>query len=135
MIDYENYVFSSVATALRAKFTNIFLSTDFAAIPPSFPAVMGTEVDNSTFRRSLDSSAVENHARVLWQWEVVSNLVSGRKAQCKEILAEIDSQMQSLGFVRMGSSPAVIPYEGSSRYRMVARYRGTISSSGTIYRG
>lgn len=134
MINVENEVFSTVATALRNEITGIFVSGEAIAAPSSFPAVTLVEDDNSTYLRSLDSSGHENHAQIMCTVNVYSNKSSGKKSECKSIMAIIDDEMQDMGFVRIGSSPAEVPNADKTIYRMVARYRATISKDKTIYR-
>lgn len=135
MIDCENEVFSVVSAALRLKYPNMNPSSgENQPTPADMPAAVGREMDNSTYLRSLDSSGQENHATVMWQWEAYSNLGSGKKKQTRAIMAIIDGEMQDMGFVRIGSSPAEVPNADKTIYRMVARYRATVSKDKTIHR-
>lgn len=134
MINIETEVFSTVATALRAQFSGIFVAGEAVAAPSTFPAVTLVEEDNSTYQRSLDSSGQENHAQLMYSCNVYSNKSAGKKAECKAILAVIDTEMFGMGFVRVGSSPMEVPNANGAIYRMVARYRATISKDKTIYR-
>ena len=134
MINVENEVFSTVATAIRSDFTGIFVSGEAVAAPSSFPAVTLVEDDNSTYQRSLDSSGQENHAQVMYSCNVYSNKSAGKKAECKAILAVIDAEMFGMGFLRVGSSPMEVPNANGAIYRMVARYKATISKDKAIYR-
>lgn len=134
MINIESEVFNTVATALRAEFTGIFVSGEAVAAPSSFPAVTIVEDDNSTYTRTLDSSGQEKHAQIMYTVNVYSNKSSGKKTECKTIMAIIDDEMQDMGFVRKGSSPAEVPNADKTIYRMVARYRATIDPDKIIYR-
>lgn len=134
MVDIENEVFSTVATALRAEFGGIFVAGEAVAAPSSFPAVTLVEDDNSTYQRSLDSSGQENHAQLMYSCNVYSNKSAGRKTECKAILAVIDAEMFGMGFLRVGSSPMEVSNANGAIYRMVARYRATISKDKVIYR-
>lgn len=134
MINIETEVFSTVATALRAEFSGIFVAGEAVAAPSSFPAVTLVEDDNSTYQRSLDSSGQENHAQLMYSCNVYSNKSAGKKAECKAILAVIDTEMFGMGFLRVGCSPMEVPNANGAIYRMVARYRATISKDKTIYR-
>ena len=134
MIDCESEVFSTVATALRASISGIFVSGEAVAAPASFPAVTLVEMDNSIYMRTMGLSRIENHASIMYQAECYSNLSSGKKAQCKAIMAIIDTEMQKLGFVRIGSGPMALPNADATKYRMVARYRAVISKTGSIYK-
>jgi hypothetical protein len=135
VIDCENEVYSTVVAALRAKYPSMNPSSgEKQPTPADMPAAVGREMDNSTYLRSLDSSGQENHATVMWQWEAYSNKSSGKKSECKSIMAIIDDEMQDMGFVRIGSSPAEVPNADKTIYRMVARYRATVSKDKTIHR-
>ena len=48
MIDIENRVFNTVATALRAEYPGIFVSGDAVAAPKTFPAVTLALVTDTT---------------------------------------------------------------------------------------
>ena len=135
MVDVENEVYSTVVAALRAKYPNMNPSSgEKQPTPADMPTSVGREMDNSTYSRSLDSSGKENHATVMWQWEAYSNKSVGRKTECKAIMAIIDDEMQDMGFLRVGSAPMETPNADVSIYRMVARYRATISTDKIIYR-
>ena len=131
MINVENIVFNTVANALRDEFSNIFVSGENIAAPSSFPAATIVEMDNSVYEWSIDSSSPENHAVLMYQVDAYSNKTSGRKAETKKIIANIDSTMLELGFVRVSCSPMV--NIDSSIYRMVARYRAVGSTKKIIY--
>lgn len=134
MINIETEVFSTVATALRAQFSGIFVAGEAVAAPSTFPAVTLVEEDNSTYQRSLDSSGQENHAQLMYSCNVYSNKSAGKKAECKAILALIDAEMFGMGFLRVGSSPTEAPNANGAIYRMVARYRATVSKNHIIHR-
>lgn len=135
MINIEPEVFTTVATALRNEFTGIYVSGEYIPAPPRFPAVILAEDDNSTYQRTLDSSGTENHAQLLYTANVYSNKASGAKAECKSIMSVIDAQMTGLGFVRVGCNQAIeVPNVDQSIYRMVARYRTTVSKDNILYR-
>ena len=134
MINVENEVFSTVATALRAEYPDMNPLSEAVAAPSSFPAVTLVEQDNSTYQRSLDSSGREKHAVVMYEANAYSNLGSGKKKQTRAIMAIIDDEMQGMGFVRIGSSPAEVPNADKTIYRIVARYRATVSKDKTIFR-
>ena len=133
MIDIENAVFNRVATKVREVFPNIFMVGEYVHSPSSFPAVSLIETDNSTFVNTIDSGSNENHANVMYEVNVYSNKAAGKKSECKAIIALIDEEMLAMGFSRSTLTPVPNEYD-STIYRMVARYRATVSSDNTIYR-
>ena len=133
MIDIEIAVFNRVATKVREVFPGIFIAGEYVKSPSSFPAVSLVEMDNSTRIETIDSGSNENHANVMYEVNVYSNKVTGKKSECKEILALIDKEMLAMGFSRNTLTP--VPNENDSTiYRMVARYRATVSYDHTIFR-
>ena len=133
MIDIESVVFNQVATKVREVFPNIFMVGEYVHSPSSFPAVSLIETDNSTFVNTIDSGSNENHANVMYEVNVYSNKTAGKKTECRDILALLDEEMLAMGFSRSTLTPVPNEYD-STIYRMVARYRATVSSDNTIYR-
>jgi hypothetical protein len=133
MIDIENQVFDRVATRVREQFPDIFMVGEYVMSPPSFPAGSLVEMDNSTRETTIDSGSNENHANVMYEANVYSNKTTGKKSECKAILALIDEEMTAMGFVRSTLTPVPNEYD-STIYRMVARYRAAVSTDHKIYR-
>lgn len=133
MIDIESEVFNIVSKATRVKYPKIYMTGEYVKSPPSFPCVSLIETDNQIYRNTRDSGNIENHAQVLYEVNVYSNKTSGKKAECKAIIAFIDTQMEALGFTRTLMNP-VPNEEDATVYRMVARYRAIVSKEKVIYR-
>jgi hypothetical protein len=133
MIDIENPVFDRVVTRVREVFPDIFMTGEYVKSPPSFPAGSLAEMDNSTRIETIDSGSNENHANVMYEVNVYSNKTTGKKSECKAIMALIDEEMLAMGFSRSTLTP--VPNENDSTiYRMVGRYRATVSSDLKIFR-
>lgn len=133
MIDIENEVFSTVASVVRAVYSDIYMVGEYVKTPPQFPCVSLVEMDNQSYQATEDSGSLENHASVMYEMNVYSNKSVGKKAECKAIAALIDEQMLALGFARTMLQP--IPnLDDATIYRMVGRYSAVISKNKTIYR-
>ena len=128
MIDAETEIFSEISTVLRETYSSIFVTGEYVSSPSSFPCVSIVEEDNQVWKNTRDSSNDEVHVQVIYEVNVYSNKTSGKKSQCKEILALIDSEMQDMGFTRTSSGP-VANEDDTSIYRMNARYRALIGIS------
>ena len=133
MIDIENKVFDRVAKRVREQFPDIFMTGEHVSSPPSFPAASGVEMDNSIREDTVDSGSNENYANVMYEWNTYSNKAAGKKSECKKIMALIDTEMLAMGFVRVTLTPVPNEYD-STIYRMVARYKATVSADHKIYR-
>ena len=90
MIDIEDELFRKVATAVRAEFSNVYITGDYAKAPPKFPFVSFVEVDNAPYRRSQTNVDMENHVSLLYEVDVYSNKATGKKSECKAIIKIID---------------------------------------------
>ena len=133
MIDIESQVFDRVATRVREQFPDIFMMGEYVNSPASFPAVSLVEMDNSIRETTVDSGSNENHANVMYEVNVYSNKTTGKKSECKAIMALIDAEMTAMGFVRSTLTPVQNEYD-STIYRMVGRYKAAVSSDHTLYR-
>lgn len=133
MIDIENELFRILATKLRARYSNIFITGDYAIVPPRFPCVSIVEMDNTPYRRTQTQNDMENHVTVMYEVDVFSNKTSGKKSECKAIIALIDEEMLKLGFDRTFLNP--LPnQENTTVYRMKGRYVAVVSKDQVIYR-
>lgn len=134
MIDIENEVFTLVHDALKGKWPEIYVTGSYNEIPSSLPAVYITEMDNAVFAKTLTQNNEELHARVVYEVNAYSNAESGKKTQCKEIIAEVDRVLCQLGFTRI-SLLRTPNMADANVYRMTGRYRAVIRKDRVIYRG
>ena len=133
MVNIENEVFDRVVKRVREQFPNIFMVGEYVKSPSSFPAVSLVEMDNSIHESTVDSGSNENHVNVMYEVNVYSNKTTGKKSECKAIIALIDTEMTEMGFVRSTLTPVPNEYD-STIYRMVGRYRAAVSTDYKIYR-
>lgn len=133
MIDVENDIFNTVATVVRGKYPDIYMVGEYVKTPPKFPCVSLVEMDNQTYQQTEDSGSSENHASLMYEVNIYSNKMTGKKSECKAIAALIDERMLALGFARTMLQP--IPnLDDATIYRMVGRYSAVISKNKVIYR-
>ena len=133
MIDIENQVFDRVAKRVREQFPDIFMAGEYVNSPSSFPAVSLVEMDNSIRESTIDSGSNENHVNVMYEANVYSNKTTGKKSECKVIMALLDNEMTAMGFARVSITPVPNEYD-STIYRMVARYKAAVSTDHKIFR-
>ena len=133
MINVENEIFDIVAQAVRAVYPDIYITGEYIQSPPQFPCVSLIEMDNAVYTRTQTDSSVENHSELMYELNVYSNKTSGKKSECKSIVALIDNEMAALGFSRIMLQP--IPnMDDATIYRMVGRYRAVASKDKMIFR-
>lgn len=132
MIDIENEVFQRIATRLKEEFPGIVVYGDERGVPSSFPCVTLIEADNAEDANTIDSSATEKYANLMYESNAYSNLTRGKKAQCKSIMAVIDDEYRRMGFLRTAMLPT--PMLDATIYRMTARHTGKADLNNNIYR-
>lgn len=132
MIDRENEIFNLCASSLRKAFEGIYVVGEAVISPPKFPAVSIVEKGNSIYKRSSDCCRLENHADVMYEIDVFSNLTSGKKQQVRQIMKLVDDKLSELGCTRTFCQP-VDNLSDTSVYRLKARYEAVIGNDNYIY--
>lgn len=122
MVDIENEVFTELATALRERFTPIYVSGELSLNPSTFPAVFIEEADNYSDVFTRDSSTNDRHSVLMYEVNVFSNKSVGKKAEAKAIFKVIDSVFDNLGFTRKSKVP--VNFDDTT-YRIVGQYTAT----------
>ena len=133
MIDYLNEIFTTVATKLREKHSDITVTGEYTRMPSKFPAATLDEIENITVNALEDSSAAENFSGLSYRLQVFSNKQSGKKAEARAIFATADSTMRGLGFRRITYTTTPEIYE-STIYSITATYEAIAGSDGVIYK-
>ena len=133
MINIENEVFDSIATAVRSEYPDAYVVGEYVKTPSQFPCVSMVEIDNVAYEKTQSSGSLENHADVTYEVNIYSNKTSGKKSECKAIASLIDKEFATLGFSRTMLQP--IPnVDDATIYRMLGRYRGVVSTDYKIFR-
>lgn len=121
MIDVETKIYSPIATALKAEYPDIFVTSEPVATPSKSLVVGIVQQDNYMSIGKLDNSGRERFATIMFQVDVYSNLQSGKKSKCKEVMNFVDQMLFALNFTRLSLTP--IPSPDTGYYRYTARYR------------
>lgn len=133
MINVENEIFGTLYEALMSEYPETYVTGEYVNAPAQMPCVSIIEADNLSYMRTRDTASNENHVEVLYEVNIYSNKVAGRKNEAKALLTIVDSKLDEMGFTKVMTS--VIPNEADSTiFRIVARYRAIISKDKVIYR-
>ena len=131
MIDLEFDIFTALATRLRTEYPGIFVSGEYVPAPPSFPAVSIVESDNRVVE-DMRTLNIENAALVMYEVQIYSAKVNGKKAEAKEIAETVDAFLTSIGFTRTMKNQ-VPNMNDATIYRIVCRYEAIIDKDFWIY--
>jgi hypothetical protein len=132
MIDYQNEIFTSVATTVRSQHEGVTVTGEYVRSPSKFPMVALDEIENVTVGELVDSSNEEKYSGLGYRLQVFSNKNGGRKAEARAIFATADNVMLGMGFRRITYSVTPEIYD-STIYSIVATYEAIIDASGVIY--
>ena len=131
MIDIENDIFSYVATKVRDAHTGIYVAGEYVNAPPSFPAVSIIQNGNSVLQR-MRTVNIENAVSVMFEVNIYSNKVTGKKAEAKSIAETLDNAFAEIGFTRTMCNQ-VANFADATIYRIVCRYEAVIDKNYMIY--
>ena len=79
MIDYQNEIFTKVATAVRSDHEGATVTGEYTRSPSEFPTVTLDEIENVTVASLVDSSDEESFCGLGYRLQVFSNKVGGRQ--------------------------------------------------------
>lgn len=132
MIDCQNEIFTSVATAVRSAHAGTTVTGEYTRSPSKFPAVTVDEIENVTVPELVDSSNEERYCGLTYRLQVFSNKTAGKKAEARDIFATADTVMLGLGFQRITYSTTPEIYD-STIYSITATYEAIVDANGVIY--
>lgn len=133
MINIESQVFEKVITALETVSSSIEVKSVTTYEPSVFPCVCIEEADNNVYEQTRDSSTIENHATLMYEVNIYSNKTYGAKAECKSLLAVVDSTLADYNFTRVSAGPSPLTVDNPMKYRITARYEVVCSSGEKLF--
>lgn len=133
MNDFENEIFTAIATEVRSEHPGAVVKGEYVRSPAEFPAVAISEFENVMVDELMDSSREENYSGLGYRLQVFSNKAGGKKAEAKAIFATADKKIRSLGFHRRTYSTTPEIYD-STIFSITATYEAIIDVNGTIYK-
>lgn len=133
MIDYQNEIFTKVATGVRSNHEGTMVTGEYTRSPSKFPAVTLDEIENVTVAELVDSSDEEKYSGLSYRLQVFSNKTGGKKAEARTIFATADEIMRDMGFRRITYSTTPEIYD-STIYSITATYEAIVDVNGVIYK-
>lgn len=133
MIDYENEIFTAVATNVRTNHPGAVIKGEYIRSPAEFPMVAFSEIENVNVEALMDSSHKEKYAGLGYRLQVFSNKSNGKKTEAKEIFKTADKVLCGMGFRRRTYSTTPEIYN-STIFSITATYEAIIDVNGVIYK-
>lgn len=141
MIDVESKIFNIIYEAVMAYDNTIYVTSEVAVAPPSFPAVYVEQIDSYNPPQFRISSRAETYAVVVTDVEVYSNASDGKRAEAKSILTVIDDKLRSEGFRRTtmnytdltDNRNSSVSNRNQTIIRLLGRYEVLVNEGGLFY--
>lgn len=133
MLDFQNEIFTDVATAVRAEHEGVTVTGEYIRTPSKFPTVTLDETENITVASLVDSSDEEKFSGLGYRLQVFSNKVGGKKAEARAVFVTADKKLCGLGFRRITYSTTPEIYD-STIYSITATYEAIVDQNGVIYK-
>ena len=133
MIDFENEIFTAVATAVRSAHSGTTIKSEYLRSPASVPTVALSETDNVNVDTLMDSSGEEKYAGLGYRLQVFSNKEGGKKTEAKAIFKTADEILCGMGFRRRTYSTTPEIYN-STIFSITATYEAIASVDGVLYK-
>lgn len=133
MNDYENEIFTDVATEVRSKHPGAVVKGEYVRSPAEFPMVAVSEFENVMVDELMDSSHKEEYSGLAYRLQVFSNKVGGKKAEAKAIFKTANQKICGMGFRRVTYSTTPEIYD-STIYSITATYEAIVDERGYVYK-
>ena len=133
MLDFNNEIFTNVASAVRDNHVGTTVIGEYTRMPSKFPTTTLDEIRNVTVDYLEDSSNEEQFAGVAYRLQVFSNKQSGKKSEARAIFATADAEMRRMGFRRVSYTTTPEIYD-STVYEISATYEAVVSAAGYVYK-
>ena len=133
MIDLEVEIFDEIARLVLESYPDAYVSSQYAPVPGTFPAVSIVESSNVENPPTISSADEEEFAAVTYTVQVANPSKNGGKRVCKAIMSSVSDRMRLRNMTRTMCMP-VDNAEDPTIYRMIARFTGVTGANGMTYR-
>ena len=117
----ETIIFNRIAERLLIEYDNIFVSSEYVAVPPSFPAVSIEISDSYPERNGITLGFDDEQERFMITVNAYSDLSEGKTEQVRSIMKTVTAEMKQMYFTKTTQIP-VPNAQDRSIYRETARY-------------
>lgn len=132
MNSIENELYTELRELMKISNPECHLTSETLVSTKKLPLIEFHEMDNYTAIHLLDTSNKEKFSEVLFEVNVYSNKLNGKKTECKNLLKIVDSFMIARNFIR--TFKRELPTLDTNIYRITAHYRAIVDHNNKLYR-
>lgn len=124
MINIESIVFDTVYNQLNQTHPEANITAGYDERNATYPTIIVRQTNSQAYRDSATDDCAENHARVTFEAEVVTDKENTGRSECLELLMAVDGIMQGMKFRRVHlNRPLNID---RTKWRQYARYEAIV---------
>lgn len=120
MINISSLVFDTVYNQTIQQYPSANITAGYDEQEASSLTVIVRETNNQPYRDSATDDCSENHTRLTYEIEVISDKENTGRSECEEVLGFVDTVMQSMKFRRIHKNRPI--NIDRTRWRQYARY-------------
>ena len=133
MIDVENLVFDTFYNQFQTLHADANITAGYDEKNAVFPCVIVRQTNNQPYRQSATDDCAENHTRLTFEVEVISDKANTGRSECDELIADADTIMQSMKFRRIHLNRPI--NVDRTLWRVYARYEVIVDKGITTVTG
>ena len=133
MIDIENLVFDTFYTAFHTLHADANVTAGYDEQNALFPSVIVRQTNNQPYREMNTDDCAENYSRITFEIEVISSKADTGRSECKLLINDADTIMQSMKFRRIHLNRPI--NVDRTLWRQYARYEVIVGKPTTTVTG
>ena len=126
-----NQVYSEIRDAVKATYTDAYVTSEKVYAPPHFPCVEVVEMDSYPERAGINLCMTDDQRRSVFEVQAFSNKTSGATLEARAIIELVTATFKAMGYRCMTSAPVVNGADSTIK-RHVARYTRVIGGGDTL---
>ena len=133
MIDVENLVFDTFYNAFNQLHPEANITAGYDEQNAVFPCVVVRQTNSQPYRASATDDCSENHTRITFEIEAISDKYDTGRSECKALMNDADDVMTSMKFRRVHMNRPL--NVDRTKWRQYARYEVIVGKGITTVTG
>lgn len=118
----RNYVYTQVATAVRAAHPGANCTGRFSQTPAAFPNVYIYELDNAPVRDAMQLDAEDVQWDSVFEVQITSNKMAGAAEEAYAILDTVTTAMAKMYYRKVNQ----VPEDTGTKFYLIGQYRRVV---------
>ena len=124
----RNAIYTRIANAIKAEYSNAYCTSRMVASPAKFPAILIHEIDNIRPIQNIQLDFQDVQYESVYEIQVVSNKANTAASEAYDIMAIADAVLSGLYYRRFSQTNI----DRADTFTLVGRYRRVIGGGDTM---